>query len=199
MVELNERKTEIKRKAKEIDEIDRQILFELYEDGTKSPNRMKIFKGKNEMSHPGKKNRYDNLIKSNLLKIQGNININELDCNIAYVKLEFKTLDVIDYHLSKYENCPRIFLISRLTGQYHLMLGLLGKNLDDLNGFLNYCILSKKDEIQTSEIIFATDVKKPQYLPLNVFNIDINHTGCGKDCKSCNAFTNKWCFGCDFL
>jgi len=199
MEDINEKKTNGKRKAKEIDEIDKQILFELYDDGRQSPVHMKIKKGNKEMSHTGIKNRIDNLISTDILKIQGNVNINEINCRIAYIMIEFKTFDVIDEHLSKYDNCPRIFLISRLTGQYHLILGILGKNIDDLNGFLNYCVLAKKDEIQSSEITFASDVSKPQYMPLNIFNIDNKHTGCGKKCTSCNAYSKQWCFGCDFL
>lgn len=199
MEDINERKIDLKRKVKEIDEMDRQILSELFEDGRQNPNSMKIMKGNKAMTHPSKKKRYDNLINTNLLKIQGNININELDCRTAYVMLEFKTYDVIDEHLRKYESCPRIFLISRLTGKHHLMLGVLGKDLDDLNGFLNYCIFAKKEEIQTSDITFATGLNKPQFMPLDIFNIDIHKTGCGKNCTSCNAYSKQWCFGCDFL
>lgn len=182
-----------------IDKIDKQILNELYHEGKQSPVHMTIKSKDKVMSHTGIKNRINNLIDSHILKIQGNVNINALYCQLAFIKIEFKTYDSVYHYIEKYECCPRIFLMCRITGKYHLNIGVLGKNLDDLNNFFNYCLLSYKADINSSEITFASAISKPSFYPLNIFNIDNKQTNCGKNCEACKAFSNDWCIGCDIL
>lgn len=90
-------------------------------------------------------------------------------------------------------------MMSKITGQFHLFMSVIGKTLDDLNNFLNYCILSESELIKSSEITFSSEISKPQFLPINFFSIDNQSTSCGMNCIECQAYKNDWCFGCDFL
>ncbi|MFX1599849.1 MAG: hypothetical protein ACFFB6_04565, partial [Promethearchaeota archaeon] len=130
---------------------------------------------------------------------QGNLNFNSLNTKIAYVNVKLQRYDDIDKFINKFKLCPRIFLISRVTGQYHIKLGIIGKNIDDLNDFVNYCFLTDRQLINSSEIIFASDISKPEFLPLNFFDIDNQNTPCGRNCLDCDSFIHERCFGCDFL
>ncbi|MEE9376914.1 MAG: hypothetical protein V3V33_02640 [Candidatus Lokiarchaeia archaeon] len=133
------------------------------------------------------------------MKIQGNINLNSLGIRIAYINIEFSSYDSIDEFIDKFYKCPRIFIISRITGQYHIKFGIIGKSIDDLNSFINYCLLTDKKLIRSTEIIFAPDLTKPEFLPINLFDVHNQDTPCGRNCLNCEAYISERCFGCDFL
>ncbi len=196
--ELKKLRKERSKKTKKIglDNIDKQILRQLYSDGRESKP---IIARNLDMSHTGIQNRIRKLEDSNVLKIQGNINLNTLAIRVAYINIEFASYDYINEFLKKFSECPRIFMISRTTGQYHIKLGIIGNSIDDLNSFINYCLLTDKKLINSTEIVFASDLTKPEFLPINLFNINNQDTPCGKNCIKCEAYINERCFGCDFL
>ncbi|MFX1258595.1 MAG: GAF domain-containing protein [Promethearchaeota archaeon] len=197
--DLRQKYNDSKKKLKLIDEIDKQILNELFLDGTKSLIHMKIKAKHKAMSHTGIKNRIKKLINSSILKIQGNVNFNNLQLETALIRIEFNNYDNIYEYYNKYINCSRIFLISKITGQFHIIMGVVGKSLDDLNRIINYCILTDRNKIKSSDITFASEILKPQFLPFNIFNINNKNTNCGKNCLECEAFRNDHCFGCNFI
>jgi DNA-binding Lrp family transcriptional regulator len=190
----------LRKKKLRLDKVDKQVLHQLYLDGKHSSSLMKVLRSNNtKMSHTGIQNRIKRLIESNILKIQGNINPNSLDFKVAYVNIELANYEDIDRFVDQFNICPRVFLISRITGRFHLKMGILGKNIDDLNEFINHCLLVERQLISSSEIIFASDLSKPEFLPLNFFEINNQNTPCGKNCLKCEAYINDRCFGCDFL
>ena len=182
----------------QIDDIDKEILHQLFLDGRQSNTQIGS-NLKNGMSHTGVQNRIKKLIDSNLLKIQGNINLNSINIKVAYINLKLQKYEDIDKFIDKFKLCPRIFLISRITGQHHVKLGVMGRDMDDLNDFMNYCLLSETQLINSSEVIFASVISKPEFLPLNFFEINNQNTPCGRNCLECDSYINDKCFGCDFL
>lgn len=185
-----------KNKKTKLDAIDKQILHQLYIDGRESTTLM----GNSiNMSHTGVQNRIKKLMESNILKIQGNINLDSLDIKVAYLNIEFENYDEIERFSDHFNKCPRVFLISRITGRYHMKLGIIGKNIDDLNLFVNHCLLADRQRIISSEIIFASDISKPEFIPVNFFEIDNQNTPCGKNCLECEPYINEKCYGCVFL
>ncbi|MFX1554026.1 MAG: GAF domain-containing protein [Promethearchaeota archaeon] len=190
----------LKKKQLRIDKVDKQILHQLYLDGRLGPSLMKVFRSnKSLMSHTGIQNRIKRLIDSDILKIQGNINFNSLDIKVAYLNVRLENYEDIEKFVNKLIICPRVFLISRITGQFHIKLGVIGKSMEDINYFINHCLLSERELINSSEIIFASDVSKPEFLPLKLFDIDNQNTPCGKNCLLCDPYIEEKCFGCDFL
>ena len=79
-----------------LDDIDKQILIELFSNGRVSLTDIhtKIVKTNKElMSHTGVKKRITKLEDSNVLKIQGNINISNLKYKTCFILLEMKNFD----------------------------------------------------------------------------------------------------------
>ena len=189
-----------KSKSKQmLDEVDCQILNVLHRDGRQSPVRMEIQSKNKKMSHTGIINRISKLEEKGILKIQGNIDINKLKVRTALIRIEFNNFDFINNYVEYYKDCPRIFVLLKLTGQYHLSIGVMGRSMEDLNQFINFCLLAEREKIKSSDITFASELTKPQYLPLNFFIVDIENTKCGRNCRKCDAFNKDMCIGCDFL
>jgi DNA-binding Lrp family transcriptional regulator len=195
--ELKNKKSK-KDKLIQLDDIDKEILSQLFLDGRQSNTQIGI-NLKNQMSHTGVQNRIKKLIDLNLLKIQGNINFNSLNLKVAYINLKLQRYEDIDKFINKFKSCPRLFLISKITGQYHLKIGIIGRNMDDLNDFMNYCLLANTHLINFSEVVFASDISKPRFVPLDFFEINNENTPCGRNCLECDSYISDKCFGCDFL
>ncbi len=196
--QLRNRKTK-KVKTNQLDAIDKEILTQLYLDGRQSNTQIGI-NLKNTMSHTGVQNRIKKLMESNILKIQGNIKFDSLNTKVAYLHIKLQNYNEIDKFITKFKLCQRIFLMSRITtGQYHIIFGIIGRNIDDLNDFINYCLLADRNIIESSEIVFASDISKPEFLPLNFYEINNKNTPCGRNCLECDSYINQRCFGCDFL
>jgi len=182
----------------QLDDIDKQIIHQLFLDGRQSNTQIGI-NLKSSMSHTGVQNRIKKLMDSHLLKIQGNINFNLLNTKVAFINVKLQKYDDIDKFINKFKLCPRIFLISKIAGQYHLKIGVIGRNMDDLNDFMNYCLLADTKLINSSEITFSSEISKPEFFPLYFFEINNKNTPCSKNCLECDSFINEKCYGCDFL
>jgi DNA-binding Lrp family transcriptional regulator len=187
---------------KNLDYIDKQILSELYKDGTQNPNQLsnKIKKDDNSMmSHVAIQRRIKKLKGAKLLNIQGNIGMNRFNLKTAFFSVAFKNFNFSYEYLGKYAKCPRIFLSLRVSGDFHLILGIVGKDLEDLNNFINCCLLSDSDNIKSSSITFSSEMFKPSYIPINLFDVNIKKTKCGKNCEECESYKKEICLGCVFL
>lgn len=187
---------------KDLDNIDKRILIEMYKDGTKNPFQLstKIKKDNgNFMSHVAIGRRIRKLKEENILKIQGNINFSTLKLKVAIFFVEFKDYNFSLEFLEKHTNCPRIFFISKMTGEFHLLLGIIGKNLKDLNGFINSCFLTDSDPIKKSSIIFSSENIKPNFISINLFDRNLINSNCEKKCSNCVSHQKELCNGCFFF
>ena len=146
----------------ELDEIDKQILNELYKNGRESLTTLnqKIYKGDQEiMSHTGVKKRIVKLRDSNVLKIQGNININNLNYKACFILLEMKNYENIKKIIEEYSECPRVFLLAQITGQYNIIMGIVGQSIDVLHRYINYCGPTNKEGVLHSQILFVSTLE----------------------------------------
>ncbi|MFX1494882.1 MAG: hypothetical protein ACFFBZ_11420, partial [Promethearchaeota archaeon] len=81
-----------------LDNIDKQIINILFNNGRENLINIgeKVTKtDQSIMSHTGVKKRIKKLSNSKILKIQGNININELDYKACLILLEMKNYDEV--------------------------------------------------------------------------------------------------------
>lgn len=158
----------------EIDYINKQIICALFKDGKQNLQQLskKIYKlDGTRMSNTGIKKRIEKLINKKILHIQGNINIQKLGYNIAFLLVELRNYEnIINYNRLRFD-CPRLFLLANITGKYQLIIGLVGRNLKEINNCINRCeLISKNDfDIKNSEILFSSNLKIPKYIPLNLF------------------------------
>jgi len=182
-----------------LDKIDRQISKELFENGRISLTALnkKIFKTDDElMSHTGIKKRILKLRNSKILKIQGNLNIKKLNYKMMFILLEMKNFEKSKEMIQAYSKCPRIFLLAQVSGQYNVIMGIIGQSIDVLHRFINYCGPSNKEGILHSQTLFVSEVEAPQFLPVNLFSQESQESVCGNICKDCEAFLDGRCDGC---
>jgi DNA-binding Lrp family transcriptional regulator len=182
-----------------IDKIDRQIINVLFQDGRESLSDIKdkVRKSDDEsMSHTGIRKRITKLENSGFLKIQGNLSIKNLKYQSAFILMEMKNYDEIQLILKAYANCPRIFLMAHITGQYNLILGIVGQSMDVLQRYINYCGPTNKPGVLHSAVIYTSSLTVPEYLPLNLFSFESREHECGNNCNECNVFKDGSCLGC---
>ncbi len=185
-----------------IDKIDKQILNELYNNGRESLLNIKdqVFKSDQEsMSHTGVRKRIVKLENSKILKVQGNLNINSLNYHSAFILMEIKSFQDIKKIIKAYKDCPRVFLLSHVTGRYNLILGIVGQNLEVIQRYINFCGPTNKEGILHSEILLVSNLETPNFLPVNLFSNKSQESNCGNVCKECDAFLDGKCNGCGYF
>ena len=183
-----------------LDKVDKQIIKALFNSGRENLTRLKdtIFKNDTEtMSHTGIAKRISKLEDTGILKVQGNINITEINYKTLIILMEWSNFDEIRSIISSYSECPRVFLLAQVTGQYNLIMGVVGKNLDVLHRYVNYCGPTNKKGLLHSALLFGSDFILPKYLPLNLFSDKSNESNCGNICADCEAYLDGRCNGCD--
>ncbi|MFX1277925.1 MAG: hypothetical protein ACFFA3_00810 [Promethearchaeota archaeon] len=183
----------------EIDNIDRQIIELLFKNGRESLTNLEkmVFKSRNEtMSHTGIAKRITKLEDSEILKVQANTNVNKLNYKALFLLMEMSNFDEVQNIIKAYQNCPRVFLLAQLTGQYNLILGIIGQNVDVLHRYLNHCGPTNKKGILHSASIFVSNLILPKYIPINLYSQESHENDCKNVCKKCAAYLDGKCMGC---
>ena len=101
--------------------------------------------------------------------------------------------------LHAYSECPRVFLLADISGQYNVIMGVFGTNIDVLHRYLNQCGPTNKKGVSHSLILFNSVIEIPEYLPLNMFKNKSQENLCGNVCEECEAFLDGSCKGCENL
>ncbi len=183
----------------ELDNIDKQILRSLFQNGRESLTNLEkviIKSDKETMSHTGIAKRITKLEDSGVLKVQANTNIGKLEYKALFLLMEMRNFEEVQNIIKAYEECPRVFMLAQVTGQYNLILGIIGQNVDVLHRYINYCGPTNKQGILHSATIFVSELKVPKYLPLNLFGNESKEINCGNVCQDCAAYLDGKCMGC---
>jgi len=119
---------------KALDEVDLEIIRSLSQDGRKS--FVEIAK-KTGLTSVGVKNRVEKLIKQDVLKIQGLLNIEKFYSVSATVGIEAPS-KVISKLIKKFENCPLVYNLVGFPSGHHqnLIIGLVAPNLKRINDLI---------------------------------------------------------------
>ncbi|MFW9878436.1 MAG: hypothetical protein ACFFG0_35590 [Candidatus Thorarchaeota archaeon] len=96
------------------------------------------------MSHTGLKKRIIKLKDSGVLNIHANTNINQLRYKIMFILLEMQNYNKLQEILNAYSNCPRVFLLAQVSGDYNITMGLIGQGIEVLHKYINYCCPTNK-------------------------------------------------------
>lgn len=183
----------------QLDHIDKQILNALFYKGCERLTRIaeKVMKPDQEMmSHTGIRKRIKKLEQSEILKIQGNVNLHHLNYKACIILLEMKNYEEVKKVKYAYSDCPRVFFLAEVTGQFNLIIGIVGQNIEVLHQYINYCGPTNKDGILHSDILFFSKFVIPEFLPLNLFSNQSQESKCGNCCKACEAYLDGRCDGC---
>ncbi|MFX1504038.1 MAG: Lrp/AsnC family transcriptional regulator [Promethearchaeota archaeon] len=183
----------------QIDGIDKQILNALFENGRESLTNLEkiIFKSGDEtMSHTGIAKRISKLEDTGILKVQANTNLKNLNYKIAIILMEMSNYEETQKVIKAYEDCPRVFLLAHVTGQYNLILGIIGQSIEVLHRYINFCGPTNKQGILHTATIFVSDLITPKFFPLNLFSQKSQEAKCGNICTDCAAYLDGKCNGC---
>ena len=177
-----------------LDEINLEIFRSLSEDG--KVNYSKIGK-KYGVSHVSIKNRYEKLIKRNILKPSLLVNFSKLNFKLAILLLELET-ESLDKIKDIYSKCPRVLFSFNLLGEYNHLLVIFAENLETIETIFNSCMLYNLKGVRKSNILIFRSLKEDLFLPLNFSQFDQQNekTPCGTCCKSCKSFIQGQCIGC---
>jgi len=183
----------------QLDRIDKQVLNVLFNNGRESLENIstKVLKSnQKKMSHTGIAKRISKLKDFGILQVQGNINITALNYCVAFFLIEMKGYNEIKKIIENYSECPRIILLAQVTGQYSLIFGVVGQDMEVLRRYINYCGPTNKQGILHSEIIFTSDLMLPKFLPINLFSGISKEHKCENVCRSCETYIDSKCGGC---
>ncbi|TXT57171.1 MAG: hypothetical protein BAJALOKI1v1_1850007 [Promethearchaeota archaeon] len=155
---------------KSIDDVDKQILRELYNDGAQTLQDLsqKIIKQDGStMSTTGIKKRISKLIKAKSLKIQGNINLQKFSYKMAFFFLTLKDFSKREIFLNQINSlCPKILMSGTLMGTHQVFISILGQSWEEINYCFHNCKVINSEEIKATSIFYVLDLKYPPYLPL---------------------------------
>ena len=89
-----------------LDDIDKQILKELFRNGRTSLTNFDIKMDQKTMSHTGVKKRITKLEDSGIPHVQGNISISKLNYKAMFILLEMKNYDELKFHFDNVFHLP---------------------------------------------------------------------------------------------
>ena len=148
------------------------------------------------MSNTGIAKRISKLEDSEILKVQANTNVSKLQYKSLFLLMEMKNFEEVQNIINAYQECPRVFMLAQVSGQYNLILGIVGQNFDVLHRYINHCGPTNKQGILHSQIMFISELRIPKYLPFDLFGRKIKESQCGAVCKDCAAYLDGKCNGC---
>jgi len=182
------------KKILKLDKINLEIFNSFTRDG--KINYSKIGR-EHGVSHVSIKNRYENLIKRNIIKPSILVNFSKLDFKLAILLLELDS-EAYENVKAKYSNCPRILFSFNLIGEYNHLLVFFAENLETVETIFNSCMLYNLKGVRKSNILIFGSLSEDLFLPLNFNQLDQQNenTPCGTCCKFCKSFIKEQCIGC---
>lgn len=154
----------------DLDEVDYQIIEMLTDDG-----RMKLVdigehiktKEKRGFSHVGVKNRISKLIERNFIKIQSNINMDEIGFVMAILMLEVDSIKSLEHIVKKFDDDAHVLFSFQTTGKFNLVYGLISYNIKSLESYINHESPKNESGVKDSSVFISTTFCKPEYWPLD--------------------------------
>ena len=182
------------KKVIKLDEINLKIFKSLSEDGKINYSRIGKEFG---VSHVSIKNRYEKLIKRNIIKPSLLVNFSKLDFKLAILLLELES-ESIEKIEDSYSSCPRVLFSFNLLGEYNHLLVFFAENIETVETIFNSCMLYNLKGVRKSNILLFGSLKEDLFLPLNLSQLDQQNenTPCGTCCKFCKSFIQEQCIGC---
>lgn len=178
-----------------MDNTDKQLISLLQKDGRTSLSEIGKYLG---MSHVAVSKRLDKLQKNGLLQVTAGVNAEQLDIKILFLGLETENIEVADYIMKKYENCPCLISLASVTGRYNLFAVMVAEDTISLESILGTCSMRAEEGVRRSETWFGNAPFSPKYLmvDLDPGKSDGTKSPCGRDCSNCRRYTAGKCVAC---
>ena len=123
-----------------LDDIDLKILQELFKDGRKS--FVEIAKD-TKLSSVGVKKRIEKLLRQDIVRIQGFMNIEKMYAMSAVIGVEANSKTLTEL-VERFSRSHFVYMLVRTSGRYNLVVGVLASDLGSLESFITKEIRDKK-------------------------------------------------------
>ena len=164
-------------KKKVLDEVDIKLLEELVKDGRQSFTELAK---KLNMSHSSVRDRVNNLVKMDLIRISALLNISALGFKVAFVNLEVKNHNEVLRIISNCSVCPHVLFAGTGSGEYNVFIVMVARDIDELQEIIEKAFRSNP-YVNRLSVTFG-NIAVPKYVPLKI-GCD-NHCFCDeKICK----------------
>ncbi|OHA63754.1 MAG: hypothetical protein A2843_02940 [Candidatus Wildermuthbacteria bacterium RIFCSPHIGHO2_01_FULL_48_27b] len=116
----------------ELDAIDLKLIQYLAQNGRESFTEVAK---KLRLSSVAVKNRVDKLLKEKLIRVYASLQADQFYTIAAQINVEAdrKTLEQL---IEKLEKCQEVYHLAKITGAYNLTVGLLARNLENIEAFV---------------------------------------------------------------
>ena len=116
----------------QVDDIDLKILQSLFQDGRKS---FVEIAEETKLSSVGVKNRVEKLIKGDILKIQGLLNMKKVHSVSATIEVETDN-ETRSNLIEKFKKSPLVYHLVKTSGRYNLIIGIAAPDLGSIENFI---------------------------------------------------------------
>jgi len=178
-----------------VDNVDKKLVSILVKDGRTSLSEIGKQLG---MSHVAVSKRLEKMQRHGLLQVTAAVNTEKLDVKMLFMAIETENSEVADMILEKYKDCPRLIMLTPVTGRYNLFAVMIAEDTWSLESIIGTCSLRTEPGVRRSETWFGNAPFVPKYLPIDLApERDANDvTPCGRDCGSCKRYQADKCLGC---
>lgn len=176
---------------KELDEVDRKIMLELFQDGRKS--FVDIAK-RVDLTSPAVRDRIKKLFEGEIIRVSALTNPIVFYSVSASLGIETDA-EGISMLIDKLQNCPFVFHMMRVSGNHNLIIGMVAPNLNMIERIINKQIRSEPG-IKHVEVNIGNLPIIPKFLQLRIPDKKLNETPCGVRCDECKYYKDGLCEGC---
>ncbi len=178
-----------------IDNVDKEIVSILLKDGRKSLSEIGNELG---MSHVAVSKRLDKMINEDLIRVTTGVNARKLDVKILFMGIETESTEVTDRILEKYHDCPRLIMLSPVTGRYNLFAVMVVEDTWSLESVVGTCSMRTEPGVRKSESWFGNAPLVPEFLTIDLApkRSPKGNTPCGRKCTECSRYSSDKCVGC---
>ena len=144
------------------------------------------------------KERVERLMEKNIIKVVGVINVNDLFPISALIGVEADA-NAVNVLIRKFRACPLVFHLSKTTGVYNLIIGMVAEDMEHMENRINYHIRNEPG-LKHIEVNMGHGSIVPEFRQLRLWQKEQTDTcACyGGRCDECPAFAELGgsCRGC---
>jgi len=172
-----------------LDAIDKKIIRVLREDGRTTLQEIGEIV---ELSRISVAKRMDSLLKNEIVKVEGLLNVRKLGGIVSMIQIEANSKER-EKLVGNLKKCPRVLWIMQATGSFNLILVYWSDNHDILSSFVERCVrpFAEKCDITTGSF-----PDYPEFVPTTYFQKRKGRSPCGAVCAECDFYKNDKCSGC---
>ena len=180
----------------ELDDVDREIISNLRDDGRRSYKDI----GENiGFTIMGVKRRFLKLADEQLIKVEATENINKLKYRLALILLEIEDNQTLQDFLKRFKNCPRAVYVFTMLSGYNLAVLTVAENQDTLESeSWEKCSWRCQVGIRRSEFYPIGEIYYSPFIPIReeLMSGEASTAPCGVNCEICSRYDTRKCLGC---